>query len=200
MKKTIFLISILSNIAVASFVIFFFSKASFSTELDEDKKVLNYDSIAKSNKIKIVELTPEQFKSNVSKLSKQKKCVVIFWTSWCKYCPELIKLFEEVKSDKKYNFNYILVSLDKPNEKGKSSVLKKASILNLKNEVFITNLNDFLDISNSKTIYDYLPVNSKFDLKPGFPHILIFDNNKLIFEDTGLNKVYGISEYVDLLK
>lgn len=201
MKKTVFLISILFNFIIIIVFIYFFSSASFSASVDDDDiKTTSYDSINMVNKVKVVEISPKNYKIKVNELSKDKKCVVIFWASWCKYCPILIKIMNDLKANVDYDFNYFLVSIDKPNAKGKIAVMKKISNLELKNEQFITSINDYFDISNAEAIYKYLPENSKFDEKPGFPHILIYKNNQLIYEDTGYDNIYGISKYVDLLK
>lgn len=200
MKKIIFLLSIIFNLIIIGFLIYFFTSASFSANIDNDTKTTNYDSINKVNKVKIIEISPKDYTIKIAEFSKNKKCVVIFWASWCKYCPSLIKIINELKSNNDFDFNYFLVAIDKPNEKGQLAVMKKIGKLELKNEQFITSINDYFDISNSKVIYKYLPEKSKFDEKPGFPHILIFQNSKLLYEDTGYDNIYGISKYVDLLK
>lgn len=201
MKKIIFFISLFLNLIIVVGLLFIYNKATFSEDksLISQDSIVNYDSINKVNKIELLKISPEDYFKKVKILSKSKKCVVVFWASWCEYCPALLKVMEKIRKDKKYDFNYFLVSIDKPNEKGKLSVLHKAAKLNLQNNLYITNKNSLLDVSNSRVIYDYLPKASTFDTNPGFPHIIIFDDNRVLFEGSGYDDVYGASKFIDLL-
>lgn len=159
----------------------------------------NSDSLNKADNLKLFEISPLELKRKTQSNSKLKKTVVIFWASWCSYCPNLIKIMKKLEKDEDFDFSLILVSIDKPNEKGKSALLKKSAQLQLADSIFIGSVNKMLDISNSKAIYDYLPQNSNFDQNPGFPHIIIFENQKIIFEDSGFDERYGVSKFISLL-
>lgn len=205
MKKVLISLSVLLNILVFSGVVYvlMFSSMSanvenindHSAEIHENSHISN-----KANNLKLLEISPLELKRKTESNSKLKKTVVIFWASWCSYCPNLIKIMKKLEKDKDFDFSLILVSIDKPNEKGKSALLKKSAQLQLTDSIFIGSVNKLLDISNSKAIYDYLPQNSKFDQNPGFPHIIIFDNQKIIFEDSGFEERYGISKFISLLE
>ncbi len=200
-KNLITAVSVTFNIIIIVVIIYFLSSASFSADIEnDDRKVeIKYDSINKKNNVTIVEISPEQFKSKMELLSKNKKCVVIFWASWCKYCPSLIKVITKAHQDSKYDFNLLLVSIDKPNFKGKQSLSKKIALLNLRGEQYITSVNHMTNISNSDVIYDYLPEGHNFDQNPGYPHILLVDKGRLVFEDTGYDEIVGLSKYINLL-
>lgn len=204
MKKIIFIISIIFNILILGSFFYFLGNASINASLDNEtldqsKKINNYDSINKKNKVRLLELSPKDLNLKINTNSLNKKCVVIFWASWCQYCPDLLKVIEKIKSDKNYNFSYISVSIDKLSEKGKLSVLKKCAKLNIKDTVYIGTETKFLDLTNSKSIYEYLPKDSNFNNNPGFPHIIIFDKGKIIYEDTGFDEIYGISKFNKML-
>jgi thiol-disulfide isomerase/thioredoxin len=203
MKKTFLTLSVFFNILIIGGSIYLLLSSSFSANIESDNSTelsKNYDSINKINKVKLTEISPDEFHKKIEKLSKNKTSVVIFWASWCRYCPELITIINKIKSDNEYDFNLIMVSIDKPNDHGKKAVLKKIGYLDLKGEQFITNTNDYLDISNSKVIYKYLIDKTEFDKNPGFPHIQIVQDNKIVYEDSGYDNVYGLSKYIDYLK
>lgn len=161
---------------------------------------INFDSINKANNIKLLEISPLDFKDKIANTSKLKKTVVIFWASWCSYCPDLIKIMTKLESEQNSNFKLFLVSIDKPNEKGKTNLLMKSAQMKLHDTIYIGNVNNTFDISNSKSIYEYLPKNSNFESNPGFPHIIIFENNDILFEDSGFDERYGISKFISLLE
>jgi thiol-disulfide isomerase/thioredoxin len=202
-KKILIFISIFFNLIIIIGITYILVFSSFSANVENENetiRLINYDSINKINNVQLIEISPIELENKIDMLSKNKSCMVIFWASWCKYCPELIKTIEKIKNEKEYNFNLIFVSMDKPNEKGKNSVLKKIASLNLKNEQYITNINDYMDISNSKVIYKYLKNKELFDKNPGFPHFQIIKNNSILDEDTGFDSVYGITNFLKYLK
>lgn len=204
MKKVLISLSVLLNILVISGVVYvlMFSSMSANVENVNDYSAeihKNSDSLNKADNLKLFEISPLELKRKTQSNSKLKKTVVIFWASWCSYCPNLIKIMKKLEKDEDFDFSLILVSIDKPNEKGKSALLKKSAQLQLADSIFIGSVNKMLDISNSKAIYDYLPQNSNFDQNPGFPHIIIFENQKIIFEDSGFDERYGVSKFISLL-
>lgn len=201
-RKIFIFSSFLFNIIIVFGIIYLLLSTSFSANIENENdahETKNFDSINKVNRVKLIEMSPKELEFKIEKLSKNKSCMVVFWASWCKYCPELIKIIDKLKSDQDYDFNLILVSLDKPNLKGKESVLKKIALLNLKNEQYITSINDYFDISNSKVIYKYIIDKREFDKNPGFPHFQIFKNNIVIYEGTGYDNIYGVSKYISHL-
>lgn len=204
MKKVVISLSVLLNILVISGVVYvlMFSSMSANVENVNDYSAeihKNSDSLNKTNNLKLLEISPLELKRTIESTSKLKKTVVVFWASWCSYCPNLIKIMKKLEKDKDFDFSLILVSIDKPNEKGRTALLKKSAQLHLTDSIFIGSVNKILDISNSKAIYDYLPENSNFDQNPGFPHIIIFENQKIVFEDSGFDERYGISKFISLL-
>jgi thiol-disulfide isomerase/thioredoxin len=202
-RKTLIFTSFFFNLLIFGGVLYFIFNSSFSANFENvsvSENVKNFDSINNANMVKIIEISPNELNFKIDKLSKDKSCVVIFWASWCKYCPELIKIIDKIKHENDFDFNLILVSIDKPNQNGKKSLLKKIAYLNLKREQYITNQNDFSDISNSKVIYKYLKDKTAFDKNPGFPHIQIFKRSKILYENTGYDPVYGLSKFLNYLK
>ena len=207
MKKIIFIFSIILNLIFFSFIILFFLKIEITEDDSKiDNKInktytkINFDSINRLNNVKLLNIDPNVFLKKTNIMSQNRNCVIIYWASWCKYCPAMLSVIEKLKNDKTLNFSCLTIATDKPNKNSTNRVLEKIAKLNLKGEVYNVSENINLSINNSESIYKYLPVNNNFDENPGFPHLIILEKGKIIYEQTGFDAVYGASKFINFLK
>lgn len=204
MKKIIFIISISINLLIVGiifYVVFFTStQAHFEDEKESQKIEKDFTLINKKNNVSLTEINKTEFRNEINKLSSKNKLIVVYWASWCQYCPSLIKAIENLKSNDNYKFKTIYISIDKPNDSGKNNLLKKVAKLNLKDSIYIVDELNITDFTNFKSIYSYLPEQNNFDKKPGLPHFLIYENNKVLYEDTGYDEIFGLSKFEKILQ
>ena len=193
----------LFNVVIIFIAIYLSRGISLTGESADNKTInqLNIDSINKANNVKVIEIDKIKFDKVVDSLSSNKKLAVVFYTSWCKNCPNLIKAISQAQNDTAFDFNAIYISLDRPNKQGILGIRRKAAILNMKNEIYYCNSSNLTDITNFKAIETYIPNHLKYEEElVGLPYYLIYSKGKIVYESVGYNEVWGLSKWIDLAK
>lgn len=204
-KNIILTISLLFNIAIIAGFFYIKYNASFSSGNYEPITFTKHqiDSINKVNNVQVALLNEKNTTKEFDSLSANKKLVVVFYTTWCTACPDLINAIHFAKKhDSTLNFNIAFVSLDRTNKGAKEMVLKKAAQLNMQGKIYMIDANSSTDVTNFKSINDILPNHFKsFEVgQVGFPYLMLFDKGKIVYEKAGFNPVYGLTNWIDLVK